>query len=83
MEDSDRHSVESAPLPSRAELIERVVKCGSKLGMPIEDLTQKYRDKHGGISMEAFEALDPEVLLPFVLSVEAHTEQELAKGASK
>lgn len=79
MDDADRTTTESAPLPTKEELLARIDACCSKLGMPREDLTAKYRERHGGISMEAFENLAPEVLLPFVLSVEAHTEQELAK----
>ncbi|MCU0297286.1 MAG: ERF family protein [Candidatus Nanopelagicales bacterium] len=80
MDDADRVTVESAPMPTREALIERIDKCCAKMGMPREDITQKYRERHGGISQEAFENLAPEVLLPFVVSLEGHVEQQLQQG---
>jgi hypothetical protein len=77
MDDGDRTTIEQAPMPTRAELMARLDKVGSKLGMPREDLTQKWRDKHGGITLEAFEALEPEVLLPFVVASEQHADVAL------
>jgi predicted RNA-binding protein with PIN domain len=80
MDDADRVTVEQAPMPTTEELMARIDKCCSKMGMPREDITEKYRAKHGGISMEAFEQLAPEVLLTFVDSLEQYVAAELAKG---
>jgi hypothetical protein len=82
LEESDRESYDrapqqQAPLTSEAALAHLQTLCDS-IGKPMEEVTNQFRERQGGIDMDAFRALPSNVLVPFVQQVDQYLRRQQA-----
>lgn len=82
MEESDRESYDRAPqqqqaLTSEDALAHLQMLC-DQIGKPIEEVTAQFRERQGGIDMDAFRALPTNTLVPFVQQVDQYLRRQQA-----
>jgi hypothetical protein len=81
LEESDRESYDRAPqqkaLTSADALVHLQTLCDT-IGKPIEEVTAQFRERQGGIDMDAFRALPTNVLVPFVQQVDQYLRRQQA-----
>lgn len=80
LEESDRETYERAPqqqpaLTSEDALAHLQMLCDT-IGKTVEEVTAQFRDRQGGIDMDAFRALPTNVLVPFVQQVDAYLRRQ-------
>lgn len=71
VDEGDAHTIERAEArtPTLKEMHERLTSLAEVVGKSVEEVTQQFRDRRGGIDMDAFYALPVEVIVPFVNQV--------------
>lgn len=82
MEESDRESYDRAPRQQAAltseDALAHLQMLADTIGKPIEEVTAQFRERQGGIDMDAFRALPSNVLVPFVQQVDQYLRRQQA-----
>jgi hypothetical protein len=82
LEESDRESHDRAPQhqapPTTEDALAHLQMLCDQIGKTVEEVTAQFRERQGGIDMEAFRALPSNTLVPFVQQVDQYLRRQQA-----
>jgi hypothetical protein len=88
LEESDRDSSprevnHAGPQVTIEDVHNRIKAAADSLGTDMESITGKFRESHGGLTMEQFYALSVDKVFPFAQQVVSYANQQQAAAASR